>query len=338
CLGLPVVGSDLPDVVDDVPGVVVSTLAGSDMLGVADGSGAAAAFDNPANLLLVEPDTLYVADFDNGRVRVSTTDGDVSTLTNQVGFARPFGLAWTTSGDLVVETDFDENGLNAGPNGGTLWTVDAVSGVATPLVTMAGRPRGLVTLAGGMIAATDIVRHDVRLLDPSTGAMTPLAGLDACPGYVDAAGAAARFNRPYGSVVTPAGDLLVADQYNHVIRQIAPSGDVTTFAGDGVPDMIDGAIASARFNLPQDLAIDAAGNVYVADTGNHRIRVIGVDGFVRTLAGDGVAGFADGAGASARFFGMEGVEVAADGKTLYVADGTNGDPEPYHRLRKITVP
>ena len=169
--------------------------------------------------------------------------------------------------------------------------------------------------------------------------MTPFAGLEDCAGYVDGAGSAARLNRPYGVVLTPFGDVLVADQLNHVIRRVTAAGEVSTFAGDGIPDMVDGPIATARFNMPQDLAIDAAGNVYVSDLGNHRVRRISTAGVVETVAGNGTAGFADGAGTAAQFFGMEGLAVTSDGKTIFLADGTGGDTtQSFHRVRKITIP
>ena len=90
--------------------------------------------------------------------------------------------------------------------------------------------------------------------------------------------------------------------------------------------------------MPQDLAIDSQGNVFVSDSGNHRIRRISMNGKVETVAGDGTAGFKDGDGIKSRFFGQEGIDVTADGKTLYVADGTGGEPQPYNRVRKITLP
>jgi DNA-binding beta-propeller fold protein YncE len=103
--------------------------------------------------------------------------------------------------------------------------------------------------------------------------------------------------------------------------------------------MKDGPRLSAKFFHPRDVAIDNAGNVYVSDVGNHRIRRIDPQGRVQTVAGDGTAGFQDGAGAQARFFGQEALDVTPDGKTIYVADGNGGQPaEPYHRIRRVTLP
>jgi DNA-binding beta-propeller fold protein YncE len=178
--------------------------------------------------------------------------------------------------------------------------------------------------------------HTVQLLDVATRSVTQLAGLSGYPGYTDGTGADARFNRPYGLALL-GNDVIVSDNWNHVLRRVALDGTVTTYAGAGSPGMVDGPVGSALFTYPQDVAIDAQGNLYVDDSGNHRIRVIH-NGQVRTLAGTGEASYADGPGTSARFFGHEGLDVSPDGTSVYVADGNGGDPGPYHRIRLISVP
>ena len=85
------------------------------------------------------------------------------------------------------------------------------------------------------------------------------------------------------------------------------------------------------------LAIDLAGNIYVSDRDSHRIRRVGADGSVTTLAGDGGEGFLDGPGATAEFYGQEGIAVSPDGRSLYVADGSLGEVASYHRIRKIMI-
>ncbi len=148
-----------------------------------------------------------------------------------------------------------------------------------------------------------------------------LAG-DGVGGQQDGAGVRARFADPYGLVVDALGVVYVADAGdNNRIRRIHPDGRVDTLAGQG-EGWRDGPALQAQFHTPSQIARDAAGNLFVADTGNHVIRRIGVEGTVSTLAGDGQPGFADGPGAQARFNGPMGVAVDAQGR-VYVADTWN---------------
>ncbi|MBD8644219.1 MULTISPECIES: gluconolaconase [unclassified Stenotrophomonas] len=161
-----------------------------------------------------------------------------------------------------------------------------------------------------------------------TAQLQPLAG-DGVPGLRDGAPAQARFSDPYALLALDDGGLLVADAGdNNRIRRIAADGSVSTLAGSS-EGLADGSALQARFHTPSGLARDAAGAVYVADTGNHAIRRIGLDGQVTTLAG-GTRGFADGPAAQARFDGPMGVAVDALGN-VYVADTWND------RIRVISL-
>jgi hypothetical protein len=326
-----------PIIVHFVPGAVVSTVAGSASAGHADGQGSAATFDNPVNLALGADGNLRVADYNNGMIRLVTPGGAVSTLTAQTHFARPFGATFDAAGTLLVETDWSSTGQNF-TGAGTIWSVATASGSASVVVGNVGKPRGLKGLSTGLVAVSDMVEHTVRLLDPTTHAITNLAGKSGVPGNVDGHGADARFNWPYGVAEMADGSLVVADRANHRLRRVTMSGDVTPFAGDGTPGMIDGPAATARFDYPQGVAIDSAGNVYVSDTGNNRIRRIDPTGVVETVAGDGTRAFRDGDGDQAEFFGAEGLDVTSDGKTIYVADGNGGGTELFNRVRAITMP
>jgi sugar lactone lactonase YvrE len=159
-----------------------------------------------------------------------------------------------------------------------------------------------------------------------------LAGSDGGPGFEDATGGAARFNGAQNVAFDTAGNLYVADTGNHTIRKISASGVVTTLAGLAEEaGFEDGHGANARFRSPRGLVVDASGNVFVADTGNHCIRRITPDGVVTTLAGmPGVSGFLNDTGTLAKFSQPTGITLAGDGH-LYVADSVN------HAIRRVTV-
>ena len=148
-----------------------------------------------------------------------------------------------------------------------------------------------------------------------------LAG-DGVDGLRDGAGVPARFSDPYALAVDGNGVLYIADAGdNNRIRRRYADGHVDTLAGSS-EGWRDGPALQAQFHTPSGIALDVAGNVYVADTGNHRIRRIGTDGMVSTVAGDGQRGFADGPAAQARFDAPMGVAVDAGGR-VFVADTYN---------------
>lgn len=161
----------------------------------------------------------------------------------------------------------------------------------------------------------------------SDGIVTTFAGSG--EGFADGVGNASSFNTPSGLAIDSSGNLYVADTGNNRIRKITAEGAVTTIAGDGTAGYLDGPAAQARFNGPIGVAVDANGNVFVADTYNDRIRKIAPDGHVSTVAGAGTPGYADGDRNTSLFDTPCGVVTAADG-TLIIADTGND------RLRKIT--
>jgi len=159
----------------------------------------------------------------------------------------------------------------------------------------------------------------IRRITPEGNVSTIAGGTE---GFADGVGAAARFNTPSGLAVDAKGVVYVADTANHAIRRVDPSGRVTTVAGNGVPGWQDGPGASARFNGPIGIALDARGRLLVSDTYNDRVRVISPTGDVTTLAGEGVPGLVDGPALAARFDTPTGLAVAPDG-SIDVADTGN---------------
>lgn len=142
--------------------------------------------------------------------------------------------------------------------------------------------------------------------------------------YADGVGAAAKFNAPTGIVIGNDGVIYVADTLNHAIRKVTREGIVSTFAGSPLnAGSADGTGASAQFNEPASIALDAAGNFYVADSGNYTIRKITPAGAVTTLAGTaGLRGALDGIGAAARFNDVSNIVVDKSG-AVFVSDSGN---------------
>jgi sugar lactone lactonase YvrE len=195
-----------------------------------------------------------------------------------------------------------------------------------------GNLRGLAADGLGNLLATDL--NAIRKIDLVTGAVTTLAGSPDEPGTSDGTGSAARFDGPDAVACDGAGSLFVADTGNYTIRKVdIASGTVTTLAGRARAGGSDDGIGTAAlFFQSGGLACDDAGNLFVADTGNHAVRKIEVaTGRVATLAGSATsAGKADGIGTSARF--DDPVGIVFDGKgNLFVGDVNN------HTIRKIVI-
>jgi sugar lactone lactonase YvrE len=315
----------------------VSTLAGYSNPGYQDGNRQVNLFNNPVNVVYGPDGKLYVADFDNSKLRVIDMDGNATTVIAKDNFSRPFGLVFVGN-TLYVSTDRDGQGQHD-PIGstvqmtGSVWRVDTAARTATVVVEKIGRPRSLAALSDGRLAIADYAHHVIQILDPESGALTPLAGTWNAKGAADGTGGAASFDEPYGIVQRDDGKLVVADYGNHKLRLVGLDGTVTTLAGS-TAGFADGTGGAAKFNHPQGIT-KAGGDLYVTDIDNYRVRKISGDS-VSTVAGDGTPGYKDddNKGAS-QFYGLEGISVKSDGSRIFVADGTRGEDVPYNRIRVI---
>ncbi len=190
-------------------------------------------------------------------------------------------------------------------------------------------PAGMARDSYGNVYVADAGNHAIRKMTQS-GVVTTFAG-NGTAGATDGVGVNATFNTPFGIAIDASGNLFVSEWGNHIIRKITPAGQTSIFAGAaGTSGTTDATGASARFNNPAGLAIDASGNLYVADYGNNKIRRITPAGLVTTLAGTGTAGSVNGDPITqAQFNGPVGIAVNTSTGVVYVADEQN------HRIRVI---
>jgi len=327
----------------------VTTLAGSAGLpGTTDATGSLARFFNPTGLTLIGDD-LYVVDTFNHAVRkVVVSTGVVSTVAGVRGasgyangtsaaarFNLPGGLA-SSDGKLLVADTFNQRVRQIDPATASVTSVAGnygSQGAADGLATDArfGGPDAVAVDSAGVTYVADGVYGTIRKVT-TAGVVSTLAGTAGLSGAADGVGPAAAFSNPAGLAIDASGNVLVADTGNHTIRKVTPAGVVSTIAGlAGNPGAANGARAVARFNSPRGVAVDASGNVLVADTGNHTIRRITPAGVVTTVAGTaGLSGSAAGVGAAARFSSPSGIAVDTAGK-IYVADTFN------HAIRRIAL-
>lgn len=204
---------------------------------------------------------------------------------------------------------------------------DTISGYANAQGSAArfSYPYGLAFDASGNLYVADEDNNRIRKISTS-GVVTTIAGKSY--GFADNKDSLAQFRYPADVAVDGQGNVYVADRYNNRIRKITPDGNVTTIAGTGVAGFKNGQGDTAQFYYPTGIAVDASGNIYVADTYNQRIRKITPQRMVSTVAGK-VYGFADNKDTLAKFRYPSDVVVDRSGN-LFVTDQSND------RIRKIT--
>jgi sugar lactone lactonase YvrE len=330
------------------PAGVVTTLAGTaGVIGSADGTGAAAQFNTPQGVSVDATGNVYVADSGNDTIRMITPTGVVTTIAGTAGvagwkdgtgpaaqFDTPQGIAVASNGDIYIADSYTDTIRMMTPAG----VVTTIAGGpyvqgdtdgAGPVARFRN-PHGIIADAADNLYVADFSNDTIRVITPQL-AVSTFAGLAPSPGTANGTQAAAQFNAPTAATADAAGNMYIADTGNDTIRMITPAGVVTTLAGNaGTAGSTDGTGSAAKFNAPQGIAIDGAGNLYVADTANNTIRKIAPGGIVTTLAGTaGTAGAADGTGTAALFNAPLGIALDAN-NNVYVADSHNDT------IRKIT--
>jgi sugar lactone lactonase YvrE len=229
----------------------------------------------------LEPGWTAVVAVVAGEGQAGVRDGDAM----RARFSDPFGVAAAADGTIYVADGGDAQRIRRiGPDATVSTFAGGEQGFADGAATRArfSTPSGLALGSDGAIYVADTGNNKVRRISRD-GAVSTVAGVLA-GGYRDGPAQQAQFNGPVGVAVDASGRVIVADTYNDRIRAIQPDATVVTIAGSGEPGAQDGPVAEARFDTPCGVAIDRAGTIYVADTGNGTVRMISMSGVVTTVA------------------------------------------------------
>jgi len=330
---------------------VVSTFAGVST-GSTDGPGTNALFWSTAAVALDAQDNVYVADYYNCTIRKITTNDVVSTIAGLAGnigsadgtnsdarFYYPSDIALDSQGNVYVADAYNSTIRKITPVG-TNWVVTTIAGQAGVYGIVDGLgtnavfyvPAGIAVDLNTNVYVTDNYGHTIRKLTPvgTNWAVTTIAGLPFTHGYANGISTNAMFYFPRGVAVDNASNVYVADSENNSIRLLTPVGTnwlVSTLAGvASIRGSADGTGTNAEFFFPDDVALDATGNLYVTDTYNQTIRkmtLVGTNWVVSTVGGQvGITGSTDGIGTNALFNYPQGVALDGAGN-LYVADTHN---------------
>jgi serine/threonine protein kinase, bacterial len=318
-------------------GQIVSTLAGSGTKGYVDGTGATAQFATPTGLAVDATGNVYVADYNNNKIRKINPTGNVTTLAGsgifgykdgqgtEAQFMYLNGLVTDVKGNVYVADLGNYRIRKITPNGEvSTFAGSGVVGLADGqgLNAQFSGPAGLTIDLNGNLYVTDSQR--IRKITPD-GVVSTIAG-SGIAGYVDGPGNSAKFFNPGGIAIDVSGNLFVMDSDNSKVRKISATGEVSTLSGSD-RGFADGVGLDAKFNTASSLTIDAQGYLFVADSYNHRIRKITSTGVVSTFSGS-VSGFSDGDISTALFKYPDVIASDINGN-LYVSAS--------QKIRKITL-
>jgi len=336
-----------------IPAGATTTFAGYPGLsGSGNGLGTNAQFFHPEGVALDTLGNVYVADTWNHTIRKITVAGLVATFAGMPGvsgtndatgssarFFEPSGVAVDKLGTLYVADSGNHTirrctaAASVSTLAGSALNCGSVDGLGTS--ALFHQPQSVAVDGVGYVYVADFWNQTIRQVSPG-GAVVTITGLATNRGSADGLNANARFWAPAGVAVPSPKDytIYVADSGNGTVRKIVPSDSdwaVSTVAGFSSAGSSNGIQLTALFSSPAGIAVDTAGNAFVADTLNHVIRKVTASGMVTTFAGSaGNPGSADGSGTSARFYAPQAIAVDSAG-FVYVADTLN------HAIRKITA-
>jgi trimeric autotransporter adhesin len=323
---------------------IVNTVAGDGTFGFSgDGGTALMAVLNAPTGLALNNGSLHISDTKNQRVR-QVASGSISTVAGSgtpgylgdsgpalsARLSSPTGLAFDPAGNLYIADTGNNNVRAVNPSE----VISTFAGIGTCGSGAEGEPAALTPLCGPQGAVADLAGNTyVADTGGNRVIMVDLAGnihTVAGTGTAGDAGAGntswGELNGPTGLALDSAGNLYIADTQNHRIRMLTPGGAISTIAGAGTAGFSGdgGAAVAAELNAPSGVAVDTSGNIYVADTQNHRVRLVTTDGNIATIAGTGYGAYngEDGAAVEMALYNPGGVTVDGQGN-VYVADTGN---------------
>ena len=329
---------------------IINTIVGNGVLGFSgDGGSATKAMINQASGIALDASAnLYIADTGNNRIR-TVVNGTINTIGGNGVFAysgdggpaimaqlfAPQAVAVDASGNFFI-ADTGNNVVREVTAKGVISTI-AGNGTAgfggdngPATAAQLNTPQGIAVDNSGNVYVSDTANARVRKI--SNGTITTVAG-NGTVGYSGNGGAAtsAMLNTPVGLAVDKSGNLFITDHGNSVVREVSASGTINTIAGNGTQGFSGngGPATAAQLNGPQAVAVDASGNIYIADTLNNVVREVTPGGIINAFAGNGIPGFAgDGGFATlAELASPSGVAVDA-ASNVYISDSGT-------RIRKV---
>jgi Immunoglobulin domain/Immunoglobulin I-set domain/NHL repeat len=333
----------------NIPNGIISTVAGNGTGKYAGDGGAAinASLYAPRDVCLDASGDLYIADAFNNRVRKVDTSGVITTVAGNgsqtfagdggaatnASLIAPYGVALDTLGDFYIADSQNGRIRMVSINGIINTVAGGGSGGNGGAATNASlfSPRAVTLDANGNLYIADTANNLVRKVD-TNGVITTVAGGGSGGDGIEATNASLGY--PSGVTLDANGDLYIGDFYGYRVRKVDTNGIITTVAGNGNYGYSGDGSAATNTSLsePAGVAVDAFGDIYIADTGAYRVRKVDPNGFITTVAGNGTSGYAGdgGAATNAKLGSCYGMALDTSGN-LFIADSSNS------RIRKLLL-